>query len=69
MEVNGRKMKHRNFHVNIRKTFFLTVRMVKYWNWFPRKGVESSAVKIFKSQTDLKDLFESKEAHKRIVLK
>lgn len=45
---DGHKLKHLKFYLNQRKTFF-TVWMVKFWNGFPRKVVESPSVETVKS--------------------
>jgi len=46
--VKGHKMKHRKFHLNMRKNFF-TLRLVKHWNRLPREVVESPSLEIFKT--------------------
>jgi len=47
---NGHKLKHRKFHLNMRKNFF-TLRVTEHWNRLPREAVESPSLEI--SQTDL----------------
>jgi len=37
---NGQKLKHRKFHLNMRKNFF-TLRVTKHWNRLPGGAVES----------------------------
>ncbi|KFV77944.1 hypothetical protein N308_11556, partial [Struthio camelus australis] len=49
---NGHKLKHRKFHLKIRK-HFLAVRVVKHWSKFPREAVESPSLEIFKIQLDV----------------
>ncbi|KFV73005.1 hypothetical protein N308_11263, partial [Struthio camelus australis] len=49
---NGQKLKHRKFHLNLRKNF-LTVRVPEHWNRLPREVVESPSLEIFKSHLDV----------------
>ncbi|KGL74539.1 hypothetical protein N309_06680, partial [Tinamus guttatus] len=48
---NGHKLKHQNFHRNLRKNF-LTMRVPEHWNRLPREAVESPSLEIFKSRLD-----------------
>lgn len=64
----GHKNKTQKIPYEHKKNRFFTVRVIKYWNRFPRKFMDSSAVKTLKPQMDFKVVFESKETHKRIVL-
>jgi len=47
---NGHKLKHRKFHLNMRKNFF-TLRVTELWNRLPREVVHSS-LEIFKTRLD-----------------
>jgi len=49
---NGHKLKHRKFHLNMRKNFF-TVRVTEHWNRLPREAVDSPSVEIFKTRLDV----------------
>ena len=48
---NGHKLKHRKFHLNMRKNFF-PLRVTEPWNRLPREVVESPSLKIFKTRLD-----------------
>jgi len=48
---NGHKLKHRKFHLNMRKNF-LTLRVTEHWNRLPRGVVESPPLEIFKTCLD-----------------
>jgi len=48
---NGHKLKHRKFHLNMRKIFF-PLREKEHWNRLPRKVVESPSLEIFKTCLD-----------------
>jgi len=48
---NGHRLKHRKFHLNMRKNFF-PLRVTEPWNRLPREVVESSSLEIFKTRLD-----------------
>jgi len=48
---NRHKLKHRKFHLNMRKNFF-TLRTMKHWNRLPREVVDSPSLEIFKTCLD-----------------
>jgi len=48
---NGHKLKHRKFHLNMRKNFF-TLRVKEHWNRLPRGVVVSPSLEIFKIWLD-----------------
>jgi len=48
---NGHKMKHRKFHLNMRKNFF-PLRVMEHWNRLPREAVDSPSLEIFKTHLD-----------------
>jgi len=47
---NGHKLKHRKFHLNMRKNFF-SLRVTEHWKRRPREDVESP-LEIFKTCLD-----------------
>jgi len=49
---NGRKLKQRILHQNIKKHFF-TVMVTKHWHRLPRKIVESRSPEVFTSCLDM----------------
>ncbi|KFV87211.1 hypothetical protein N308_01781, partial [Struthio camelus australis] len=49
---NGQKLKHKKFHLNLRKIFF-TVRVTEHWKRLPREVVESLSLEIFKTHLDV----------------
>jgi len=48
---NGHKLKHKKFHLNMRKNFF-TLRVMEHWKRLPREVVESPSLEIFKTRLD-----------------
>jgi len=48
---NGHKLKHRKFHLNMRKNFF-PLRMTEHWNRLPRAVLETPSLEIFKTCLD-----------------
>jgi len=50
--INGHKLKHRNFQLNMRKNFFI-LRVTEPWNRLPREAVESPSLEIFKTRLDV----------------
>jgi len=48
---NGHKLKHRKFHLTMRKNFFL-LRVTEHWKRLPRGVVESPSLEIFKTRLD-----------------
>ncbi|KFV80312.1 hypothetical protein N308_10234, partial [Struthio camelus australis] len=49
---NGHKLKHRKFHLNMRKNLF-TTRVREHWDRLPREVVESPFLEIFKTRLDV----------------
>jgi len=49
--VNRHKMKHRKFHLNMRKNFF-PLRVTEHWNRLSRRVVYSSSFEILKTCLD-----------------
>ena len=49
--VSEKKLKHRKFHLNTRKSFF-TLRVTEHWNRLPREAVESPSLEIFETRLD-----------------
>jgi len=48
---NKHKLKHRKFHLNMRKNLF-TLGVTEHWNRLPREVVESPSLEIFKIHLD-----------------
>jgi len=49
--VNGHKLKHRKFLLNMRKNFF-SLRVTEHWNRLPRGLVDSPSLEVFKTRLD-----------------
>ena len=48
---NGHKLKHRKFHLNMRKNFF-PLRVTERWSRLPREVVESPSLDVLKTHLD-----------------
>jgi len=48
---NGHTLKHRKFHLNMRKNFF-TLRVTEHWDRLPRGAVDSPSLEILKTRLD-----------------
>jgi len=48
---NGHKLKHRKFHLKVRKNFF-PLRVTEHWNRLLRGVVESPSLEIFRTHLD-----------------
>ena len=48
---NRHKLKHRKFHLNMRKNYF-SLRVTEHWNRLPRDVAESPSLEIFKTRLD-----------------
>ncbi|KGL78528.1 hypothetical protein N309_15566, partial [Tinamus guttatus] len=48
---NECKLKHRKFHLHVRKNFF-TMRVMEPWNRLPKEVVESPSPEIFQTRLD-----------------
>ena len=48
---NGHKLKHRKFHLNMRKKLY-TLRVMEHWNRLPEEVVDSLSLEIFKTRLD-----------------
>jgi len=48
---NGHNLKHKKFHLNMRKNFF-PLRVTENWNKLPREVVESPSLEILKTHLE-----------------
>jgi len=48
---NGHKLRHRKFHLNMRKNFF-ALRVMEHWNRLPREVVDSPSLETFNMRLD-----------------
>jgi len=48
---NGHKLKHKKFHLNTRKNFFM-LRVMEHWNRLPRGAVDSPSLGILRTCLD-----------------
>ncbi|KFV76104.1 hypothetical protein N308_02039, partial [Struthio camelus australis] len=49
---NGQKLNHKQFHLNLRQSFF-PVRVPEHWNRLPREVVESPSLEMFQTRLDV----------------
>ena len=48
---NGHKLKHRKFHLKMRKNFFI-LRVMEHWNRLPREVVDSPSLETLRPRLD-----------------